>query len=345
MRDYVEEPEDDEDLPQHIPAPADPYDSPALLRLSHSSLNLYRTCPRRFFLSRIGLSGLRPDSEETGITFSFGGIVGDGIQQLMIGRPLDRVILDAALAWPFGYDVRDKSRKKSVWEAIEALERFHADVLPLFQKEFGVLTYDARPAIELGFRIDLDSVYPGGYYVGYLDAALETLKKAELVVMEGKTSSSTLPHEATYRNSFQALGYSVVLDALTPGKTNYLVIYPVYSTSSKVWEIFRFRESLSRRADWLVQLAFEASTIQRYKEARFFPKNGQACYSYGSPCPFYGICDLDPAKMPRTGTPSGGRSDPIVVSKSLEDLLQSQTSAATLNPPQEPELDINDRTL
>jgi len=80
-------------------------------------------------------------------------------------------------------------------------------------------------------------------------------KERRYRVLEIKTSGATTIHEAMYKNSDQATGYSVMLDSIAADKeetTTFEVFYLVFaSTLDTLENFFEFTKSRSGRAGWI----------------------------------------------------------------------------------------------
>jgi len=68
---------------------------------------------------------------------------------------------------------------------------------------------DGKPAVELGFRVFCLNEFK---VRGFIDLVLRDKRDGKLLVFELKTTRFTNVHPAMYKNSGQALGYSLILD-------------------------------------------------------------------------------------------------------------------------------------
>ena len=148
---------------------------------------------------------------------------------------------------------------------------------------------DGKPAVELSFQIHL----PDGFkYRGFVDAVLRHKVTGEILVLECKTSSGTA-NSATFKNSGQALGYSVVLDLLYPTLSSYKVLYIVYETKAMEYVELPFTKSLFQRALWLQELLIEKEKIDLYERYGIYPMHGESCFDFYSECEYLGLCTLE----------------------------------------------------
>ena len=151
-----------------------------------------------------------------------------------------------------------------------------------------------KKAVELAFAVDFQN---GRYHFGHIDVLLRNKDSGKLAVWEGKTTGFENVDEAMYGNSNQALGYSVVVDAIAKeigsDGTEYEVLYIVYSSKSREFQLLPFGKSRSQRAEWLQDTLLDHASLETYKRIGFYPKRGESCISrYGFRCNWYGNCTM-----------------------------------------------------
>lgn len=268
--------------------------------LSYSSINMLQSCPREFQLYRLNAEVGERDLS-TVVTFAFGTAVGDAVQNLFITKDLEATIFKLFCSWPCDFFAESPKHKKSLAYAIAAIEQLYSHMDSLgFMNEYTVLEYNGRPAQELGFRILLDERVHDKLVQfnlrGYMDLAVHDSTNNESTVIEVKTSSAKYLHPASYKNSAQALSYSVVLDKIEQGTSSYMVKYLVYLTELERWEIMEFPKTYHQRAILLRDVMLTVGEIKQYVEQignyGNWPMRGGSCYKYGKPCQFFDICEL-----------------------------------------------------
>lgn len=205
-------------------------------------------------------------------------------------------------SWP-DYDGNEKElkKKRSLWHAIYAFRMFCKEIadpnsrfhdisndyeVAMVKNRFG----DVIPAVELEFLIELRDGYT---YEGHVDLILQHKETGEMIVWEGKTTSLNQLHPAMYKNSLQALGYTIVTDHIAVNEnrsTAMYVDYFVYINKLQEWQHLRFPKSLSLRSDFLATLDTQIDLIETMKERKTFPRNGDKCFDFFSPCPAYNVC-------------------------------------------------------
>ena len=266
-----------------------------LRTISYSSLLTLHSCPRRYELNRLLPAPNDPDfDEDVDGHLDFGKVVGDGIQELLVNRDMNKAIFRAFCNWNDHLDSeRGLKKSKTFWHAVIAIQKFQEMINgPLSSYE--VATFNGKPAIELGFRVSFGN---GFTYRGKLDALLIHRTKREYLPLECKTTGWKYLDEAMYGNSNQGIGYGVVIDRVaheSEGKevNSYDVFYPVYMTSKQEWVPFRFPKGDTSRALWMQNVLLDIDDIQRYADISYFPTRGESCFSFGRQCRHYGTCHM-----------------------------------------------------
>lgn len=126
------------------------------------------------------------------------------------------------------------------------------------------------------------------------------------MVLEVKTTSANL-NAAIYKNSAQAIGYSIVLDHLFPSLSAYKVLYLVYKTKSMEFEQLEFHKSYLQRALWIQELLLEKQKLQLYQEVGVYPMHGESCYDYYRECEYLNICTLSTSALAEPLTWAGAK--------------------------------------
>ncbi len=264
---------------------------PRLKLLSHSSRTTLHKCPRKYQLYRLSSNQISLQQEketEQGVTFAYGKAVGVGIQSTLEGKTIDQIYLDTFLEWDVDLLDSNPRQKKSFWLAMWAVQKFISLRERGFLYEYELVYYKGKPATELSFQILL----PDGFkYRGFVDAVLRHKQSGEIMVLECKTSSGSA-NPATYKNSGQAVGYSVVLDILFPALSSYTVLYLVYETKTMRYVELPFEKSLLQRALWLQELLIDAQAIELYESYNTYPMHGESCFDFFRECEYLSLCTL-----------------------------------------------------
>lgn len=319
--------------------------------LSYSRLGTLHDCNRKYEIENE--IGYRPHFKN--MTFAYGHFVGAAIQEYIAYEDLNRAIwagiIEFDLNDPFlEGTMSEQKAKKNIWHAIDIVEKFakeyktNPDIKKYLQDcEIAKFDYEGKevPALELTFEIIIpDEEDPDNpwVYEGHIDAVLYNPKKNEYIILELKTTGSTRIHRASYENSNQALGYSIVLDSIVKHKgaaSSFSVLYLVAKTSKKEFEIFKFPKSVVKRSQWLNSLLIDIQYIEILRHAKeeagmHYPMNGSSCYNFFRPCNYFGTCELSNERFEEMleteeeGTESYSEQDPVMFSYNIEDIIKRQ---------------------
>jgi hypothetical protein len=261
-------------------------------RLSDSAINTLLECERHFQIDRLLQNVERGKFERSPETVR-GQAYGVGIQTYMLTGDMDQALFDAWQAyWPMLEDPPKTFEAKTLNNlqcSKEALDRL--------RNEYAVAIFDGEPAIELSFRLNLDSKW---YYVGYIDLVLQHKETGVYGVLEVKTTGSKYKDlRPMYQYSGQALGYSIILDQIagaeqTEFTTPYLVCQdsPTKDTWTPNVHLFPFKWALLDRFKWFMTRALDLQRLNMMLELNMFPQRQKGCLAYGRICPHFGLCSL-----------------------------------------------------
>lgn len=269
---------------------------------SYSLLSNLHECPRKYELEKLQAnhpSQVAAVEFGPNLDFAYGHAVGAGIQTYAATGDLTASILAAMLAWKAPWDAEKLTRQgggtgKSLAFATLAVEKFSYWWRENMWDWEVVVLPGGKKAVELAFAIDTNN---GKYHFGHIDVLLRSRSSGKLAVWEGKTTGYEQVDEATYGNSNQALGYSVVVDAIAKAigadGSEYEVLYIVYSSKSREFQLLPFGKSRAQRAEWLQDILLDHASIDTYDRISFYPKRGENCINrYGRTCNWYGQCHM-----------------------------------------------------
>lgn len=268
---------------------------------SYSKLALLHKCPRLYELEMLKAAQPRAaEPDDLNADFAFGHAVGAGIQTYGATKDLVAAQFAAFLAWraPWDFEKTDKNGNptgKSLAWALHAVEKFAFFWDNSELSNYEVLRFaDGKPAVELSFAVDTEN---GNFHFGHIDTVLKNKVTGKLAVWEGKTTGMGEVNDAAYGNSYQALGYSVVVDAIAHSlglpDADYEVLYVVYSSKEREFQLLPFTKSRAQRSEWLQDLLLTHATTAKYEELEFYPKRGDSCLDkWGKQCRWYGQCQM-----------------------------------------------------
>lgn len=316
---------------------------PRIKLLSYSSRQTLKKCPRKFQLYRLNVTQDESDSvaaTNQNLTFAFGHVVGDGIQQVLQGHSEDYIFFTQFLAWHADLEDRNDKQNKSFYMAMIAIQKFLYMRSAGYLDGYELLEFNRRPAVELSFKIE----FPDEFTMrGSVDAVLRHKTTGEVLVLECKTSSATNLNAAQYKNSSQGVGYSCILDVLVPDLSSYKVLYLVYKTKSQDYEQLPFVKTYLQRATWIQELLLDIEVIKLYENAGVYPMNGDACYDFFRECEYLNVCTLSTGVLTKPCAP-----DTVLDSKvydvvlTMNDLIMGQLKKNALAETKQEVKQVND---
>ena len=299
---------------------------PRLQNLSYSGLLTFHTCPRLFQLEKLNAQVDAEEDYEASVTFAFGHVVGLGIQLHFEGFSEDQIYWRLFLHWAPDLQATNEKQKKSFWLALGAIRNFLSMRAHGYLSEWELVYQDSKPATELSFVITL----PNGFrYRGFVDGVLRHKVTGEIMVLEVKTTSATNLNPAQYKNSAQAVGYSVVLDHLFPELSSYEVLYLVYCTKSLEYTSLPFTKSYLQRALWIQELLLDVELITLYESRGVYPMHGESCLQYYRECKFLQTCTMSTSLLTSPETPESvekrlQKESEYQIQVTVEELIQAQ---------------------
>lgn len=253
-------------------------------------------------------------------TFSYGHAVGEAIQNTIAGDSYNMTVLKTWLAYTHdgALTENEEKSKKSIHHAVINAEEFHKkyhsgmysfldgwEVAKFIDPKTG----EELPAVELTFVITL---VDGFSFEGHIDLVLFHPIKNRYMVVELKTTGGNQVAEASYKNSNQALGYGVVIDAISANmnaSSSYDVLYMVYKSRQKEIVPMVFNKTPADRVSWLNSLLTDVSIINLYEE-NGYPMHGESCYNYFQECEYFNICHMSDESIDTMfGTNKDGQGD------------------------------------
>lgn len=308
------------------------YDIPALF-LSDSSLNKrYRSCARKFELNKL-YGHARAEHEESLAAeagtalhrawqaYAETGNKSAGEEALLINYP--------AHLQPSSMDTRSLYACYSTY--LEMIAH------PIFsQYTLATVTVNGveRPAVEVPFQITFanvsllaDRTVPV-HYIGYIDAIMwDTVAERYAVVDIKTTRKYRSDYSTMYKRDSQCLPYGYVLDRVIGAQAAELfdVLYLVAFIDPLEPRVMKYTFPKTRYdvAEWGLTVAKDIRDLQLFAAMGWFPKNGQACDTYGV-CVYDNVCDYTDSTAIRQyldlqfGPPNGVEFDNPWFTLSLE---------------------------
>lgn len=263
---------------------------------SYSRRLTLHSCPRKYQLENIFNLGMRTDT----LDFAYGHAVAAGIQQLVVEPDdLNRAAAATLAAWSMPIDDCDYRGKKSLWYAIRMVQKFYEllkNPATNFLRNYEIAMFPTadgslRPAVELTFCINC---FEGYVYEGHIDLVLKEKGAAKYLVVEVKTTKFVEVSDSSYKNSDQALGYSIVIESIAKdldAEGSYSVLYLVAKSGRQEYEYRVYPKSRIQRAQFINGLILDIEIEKMYRKWNIYPMHGESCFNFFRPCEFFGKCD------------------------------------------------------
>lgn len=290
---------------------------------SYSQLSELHRCPRKLELMKRE-ANLDHDPIEN-IDFAFGHAVGAGVESWMTHKLQDAALFNTFLAWSMPLDARDDKAQKSLWEAHIAVEKFMRFAAETLDDWDLLILPSGRPATEVAFSLHAEE---GFKHYAHMDLALRNRRNGQIAVAEVKTTKYKEPEDAFYANSNQGVSYSLFLDTLYPGMTEYEVMYLVYSSSTREWHLLPFQKNMRAKAEAIKDIMIDHAQMRDYERIQFYPKRGEACYLFNRRCQYFGRCDSVDRTVAMPVLADEEEAEPIDYAFKLDDIVASIKGAA-----------------
>jgi len=303
-------------------------------QLSYSSMLSLHTCPRKYELYKKRTTSRLEQTQRQSITFAFGHAVGEAIQLALENVSEKEIIWRMFCNWDTDILAEDTKGQKSFWGAVIALKRFLSLREQGLLSEYELVYHKGKPACELSFCI----TFPDGFrYRGFVDAVLRHKNTNKILVLECKTTGSAALNPSKFKNSAQAIGYSVVLDVLFPTLSSYDVLYLIYQTPTKDYISIPFTKTYLQRALWIRELLLDIEQIKSYEAAGIYPMHGENCYQYATEtekgtgvysgeCEYINSCTMSNSYLVKKASEADLDTAEYQVNLTLLDLLENQLS-------------------
>lgn len=266
------------------------------IRLSHSALDSFLTCERMFQLDRLLVGDYEKEDYPATV---FGKAFGEGVSTYLLTQDPTASLY---AAWKAYFPILEDDKRTE--EILLNLLFATFPQLDNMLMDWEVAFFNGKPAVELSFRLNnLGTMGEHNiYFVGYVDVVLKNRWNGRYAILENKTTGIGLHDiDPMYKNSGQALGYSIVLDKIAGEEhAEYDVMYLVGQIntrsdsgkfSPKV-HVKTYPKTLQHRLNWFISLGMDVARLEQMLELQVFPMRGKSCLQFMRPCKHFGTCSL-----------------------------------------------------
>lgn len=265
-----------------------------ILEISHSGLNSFASCPRKWAFRKavVEFKG-EPRNSVAG---SVGTALHEGFQSYMIHRDMDKAVEALCLAHPI--DIQNtKPAEYSVEASIITLERGIEDgKLDDYELAYFNIGEKRIPGVEIAFLVEIECRHVMFHLRGFIDLVLLSSITEMFMAVDIKTTTpqGSAHFETKYKYDWQCTSYGVPLNGLLGVTGNfetaiYGVIQSDYDPRYIMPAFTRTQKDVNQYYTFLLD---KCAQIERYFVAQHFPRHPQSCISYGKPCFYHDKCDV-----------------------------------------------------
>lgn len=277
------------DTPPHIC----PDTGKRIIELSHSGLNSFTSCPKRFAFRKFIINRFE-ERGETDAT-AVGSAMHEGLQEYMRSRSLEAALETLALHHPIQLNDNAKaseySLEASAWTLMQAVVNSE---LPDYELVTFINDGVETPATEIAFLVKIEFEKYMFHLRGFIDLVLRNPLNGRFLPVDIKT---TTPQGAgnmqeKYLYDWQVTSYGMPLNALLGNDRDFDVgIFGVIMSDREPKFIFpTWERKVSDIEDYQFYLLDKCRQIVFYAEQGMFPRHPQSCISFGRLCHYHQHC-------------------------------------------------------
>jgi hypothetical protein len=280
------------------------------LRISHSSMQLFSSCARKFEFRK--LLEAQGDGDQT-LAAEFGSAIHAGFQKWLETDGDETAALWAfMLRYPWDMERTGYGRSRYIPETGFAVLQSMFSTVALSEYEIATVTLPdgtTRPAIEVPFELELENFSLAGdtnvkvIYTGFIDAILYNHLTRKYMVVDIKTTSRMMEDMgAMYQFSDQCIPYAIVLEkllgvaAIEELEIRYIACYvDLEKPNTQMLPYDKTSEDIS---DWASGYMHKLHSMREFFERAWFPRNGDSCANYNRTCEYMPYChDRDAVRL------------------------------------------------
>lgn len=268
------------------------------LRLSHSTMNLFHNCERKFEFLKVYQGGEREESLATGT----GHALHAGFQDWVTHGDAIRAHWAMMKEYPYAYEHTNK-------QGLRCLESCYATLEALVHS-YGNTSYEIAslaipgmqnviPCVEVPFQLNIKGIEIEGFqrviYVGKMDLILWDRQQGKFVVVDIKTHrQSEGDMSANYVFDTQCIPYSIVLEHVLGHEidsfdVNYMSAYiDLEKPNVKPYQYTKTKQDVN---DWARGLLLDLKNLQTMAANDWYPRRPTNCFTWRRPCPFIDVCE------------------------------------------------------
>lgn len=304
-----------------------------IVEISHSGLNTFASCPKRFAFRKIIVSGEDEDRSASDATEA-GTAFHEGLQEYMRSRDIDKAYEAVALHHHIQLHTPDRASNYSLEAVCIALRyAISPDTMPeaggmnITDYELATFIRDGvpHPATEVPFLVKIERPKLMFHLRGFIDLVVKHPTADRFMAVDIKTTTPqglSRNFEQKYQWDWQCTSYGIPLAALLGVHDAFDVgIYGVALSDREPSVRFPvYHRNVIDIEDYQFYLLDKCRQIEEYYIAQRFPRQPSGCVSFNRPCYYMNACrastldqmqnEINPSGKP--GAPSSRRPhDPL----------------------------------
>lgn len=263
-----------------------------IIEISHSGLNTFSSCPRKFAWRKAIVSFNR--EMDSKIAADVGTAMHEGIQNYLQFHDEDRALEAMAIAHPI--DIQDSAAAQYSLEAAAITLRhvIREDDLDNFELATFVKDGKTIPAIEIAFLLVIETEHLVFHLRGFIDAVMLNRSSGNFVSTDIKTMTPQAESklEVRYHYDYQTTSYGIPLQGLLglEGSFDTAIYGIVMSDRDPSSTLVPYRRTPADIEEYYFYLLDKCAQIERYWVAQRFPRDPKGCLTYGRVCPHFTDC-------------------------------------------------------
>ena len=271
----------------------DPQTNKPIVELSHSGLNTFASCPKKFAFRKM-IVNYGEDREESDAT-AVGTAMHEGIQEFMRSRSADAALEALARYHPINLQDRAKastySFEAATWTLMHLIDNTDLDSYDLVTFKKNGIEY---PATEVPFLVTYETEHLVFHVRGFIDLVLRNPVTGHLMPVDIKTMTdrSIGNVEAKYTYDWQVTSYGIPLNALLghEGLFDVAILAVVLSDREPQSKMPIFTRTPHDVDAYYYYLLDNCRRIERYYVEDHFPRNPSGCIAFERTCFYHKFC-------------------------------------------------------
>ena len=266
-----------------------------ILEISHSGLNTFNSCPKKWAFRKAILNF---NEERTSSTAAdVGTAMHEGVQHYMVHKDVDLALEAMAKAHPIELQDNAKANQYSLEAStITLLALIQSRQLDEYELAYFIVDGERKPAVEIGFLVIIELEHVVLHLRGFIDLVLLSMASDRMMAVDIKT---TTPQGAAffrekYMYDYQCTSYGIPLQGLlgVDGDFDTAIFGIIQSDREPRFPFEPFRRTQQDVDDYYYWLFDAAERMQRFWLAQRFPRGPNSCVAYSKPCHYMNVCTL-----------------------------------------------------